>query len=101
MVSFDVVSAKFGLIIGIVHILRNFGCGGSFRFITIFHRGVSSIYYNITWGGQPNLLQYYMGSAKIITVMGGDSNLKVIVQRMFMYLGFCNYAFCCELCIIM
>ena len=32
-------------------------------------------------GGQPNLLQYYMGSAKIITVMGGDSNLKVIVQR--------------------
>ena len=36
------------------------GGGGSSRFITILHGGgVSSIYYNITWGGQPNLLQYY------------------------------------------
>ena len=34
--------------------------GGSAQIITILHRGVIKIYYNITWGGGlPNLLQYY------------------------------------------
>ena len=37
--------------------------GGSARIITILHRGVIEIYYNITWGGLPDLLQYYDGGA--------------------------------------
>ena len=36
--------------------------GGAAMIITILHRGVIKIYYNITWGGGlPDLLQYYKG----------------------------------------
>ena len=36
--------------------------GGSAQIITILHRGIIKIYYNITWGGGlSDLLQYYMG----------------------------------------
>ena len=35
---------------------------GAAQIVTILHRGgVIEIYYNITWGGLPDLLQYYNG----------------------------------------
>ena len=39
--------------------------------------GVCQIYYNITWGGLPDLLQYYMGGGRANLLqyyMGGGSS---------------------------
>ena len=60
--------------------------GGSAQIVSIVHRGVIEIYYNITMGGLPDLLQirkkcrkytFLGGSAQIITKLhrGGYRNL--------------------------
>ena len=43
-----------------IHVFR-----GVAQIITILHRGVIKIYYNITWGGLPDLLQYYKGEGGV------------------------------------
>ena len=47
-----------------IHVFR-----GAAQIITILHRGVIKIYYNIPWGGgPPNLLQYYNGGGSLGTL---------------------------------
>ena len=43
-----------------IHVFR-----GSAQIITILHGGVIKIYYNITWGDLPDLLQYYKGEGRV------------------------------------